>query len=165
MEGELTLRTMAEADVPCLTEIMTRAFNRDSQLHLGEDGGPDGYDDGSFLRKFGVDNADSTAYTVLLGGKIVGAVILWLRPAHGEGFLGCIFLDDSVQDRGLGVRVWRWVEQHHPAIRVWTTETPLFSHRNHHFYINKLGFHAVAIDDPKDWREGQFRLRKELGKA
>lgn len=167
MEGELTLRRLVAGDIPRLTEIMTRAFNKDSQMHLGRNGGPDGYDDGSFLRRYGLEDDSCIAYTVLLDGRTAGAVLLWIDAAKRLGTLGCIFVDDSVQNQGLGVRIWCWVEQHYSQVRVWQTETPLFSHRDHYFYINKLGFHAVHIENPKAWRdgEGQFQLRKELDKA
>ena len=43
----LSFEQIAEADVPELTGVMTRAFDDDSQKHLGiEKGGPPGYDDG-----------------------------------------------------------------------------------------------------------------------
>ena len=33
----------------------------------------------------------------------------------------------------------------HPKIEVWETFTPYFDRRNIHFYINRLGFHAVEF--------------------
>lgn len=48
----------------------------------------------------------------------------------------------------------------YPDIKIWNTETPIFSSRNHNFYVNKCGFHIVKIDNPKNRREGQYILQK-----
>ena len=48
---QLSFTLMAESDIPDLTPVMTRAFDDDSQKHLGkEKGGPPGYDNGDFPR-------------------------------------------------------------------------------------------------------------------
>ncbi|MGD1994471.1 MAG: hypothetical protein PVI59_14855, partial [Anaerolineae bacterium] len=49
----LVFESITEADVPELTAVMTRAFDDDAQKHLGQErGGPPGYDDGEFFRKW-----------------------------------------------------------------------------------------------------------------
>lgn len=50
----------------------------------------------------------------------------------------------------------------YPNTRVWNTEPPIFSHRNHNFYINKCGFHVIEIQNPKDLVEGSFILKKVI---
>lgn len=160
-ESALCLRPLVEADLPALSAIQREAFDEDSLLHLGRRGGPKGYDDGSFLHRWAL-HPDATALTVELDGRIAGGVILFLREAAGEGFLGCLFLSPALRGQGLGLRVWRAVESRYPAVRCWRTETPAFSHRNHHFYINKCGFQVVAVTDPKDWENAQFQLCKRL---
>ena len=42
--------------------------------------------------------------------------------------------------------------------------TPIFSRRNHNFYVNKCGFHVVRIEKPKDLEEGSFILEKKIWK-
>jgi len=37
------------------------------------------------------------------------------------------------------------IEALHPETEVWETCTPYFDRRNIHFYINRLGFHAVEF--------------------
>jgi hypothetical protein len=38
---------MVESDIPAVTYVMKRAFDDDTQKHLGKEvGGPPGYDDG-----------------------------------------------------------------------------------------------------------------------
>ena len=42
-----------EKDIPDLMRVMTRAFDDDALTYLGESkGGPPGYDDGKFFRKW-----------------------------------------------------------------------------------------------------------------
>lgn len=157
--GELTIEIFKEADIESLTPIMKRAFDKDSKLHLGEEeGGPEGYADGSFLRKWGL-HKDATGLKVILDGQIVGGAIVWINP-NGENCLGALFIDEGYEDQGIGLRVWQMIEARYPDTKKWTVETPIFSHRNHHFYINKCGFHVVRIENPKDWREGQFIMEK-----
>ena len=54
------------------------------------------------------------------------------------------------------------IEKMYPKTKVWKTETPLFSMRNHNFYINKCGFHCVKIDNPKDKENGTYILEKVM---
>lgn len=151
-----------EEDVPELTRIMKRAFDKDTQIHLGEEtGGPDGYDNGEFLRKWGFDK-NSTQFKLLADNIIIGGVILWINPNTQDNYLGTIFLDIDFQEKGIGQEVWRMIEKMYPDTKVWHTETPIFSHRNHNFYINKCGFYVVEIKNPKDMHEGSFIMEKRM---
>ncbi len=136
-----------EQDIELLTPIMKRAFDEDTKRHLDEEsGGPDGYDDGEFLRKWAL-QADSRAYKISKNDKPIGALIVWIND-NNENFLGNVFIDPDLQDQGLGTIVWRFVEAEYPETVIWRTETPGFSKRNHHFYVNKCGFKVVRIDNP-----------------
>ena len=60
----------------------------------------------------------------------------------------------------------------HPETEVWETCTPYFDRRNIHFYINRLGFHAVEFfnehhPDPHmpeqfDQEDGLFNFEKRM---
>lgn len=151
---------MEKADIPALTAIMKRSFDKDSMEFQGQPGGPPGYDTGEFLRKFGTDHPDSTAYKVLADNRIIGSVILWITPEQ-DNYLGCLFVDSDLHDKGLGFRIWQLVEAAYPGTKTWNTETPAFTRRNHHFYINKCGFHVVRIDNPKS-PEASYVMRKVM---
>ena len=141
---ELTFRTLTKEDIPALTGIMKKAFDRDAQLHLGiGEMGPPGYDNGEFLTKWGL-HKNSSAYKIEKDGKTIGAVIVWINE-NRVNFLGNIFIDPDLQDRGVGQKIWSFIERQYPDTRVWQTETPGFSTRNHNFYVNKLGFHVTKI--------------------
>lgn len=156
----LSLHPFTEQDIPVLVPIMKAAFDRDTQEFLGKPaGGPPGYDDGSFLRRWGL-HPDSTAFTVWLGERLIGGIVLWINSTTHINQLGCVFLDPGLQDQGIGCALWSMVEQKYPQTRIWRTETPGFSRRNHHFYVNKCGFAIVKIDNPADVEERSFVLEK-----
>ena len=147
-------------DVEPLTGIMTRAFDEDGFRHLGRAGGPPGYNNGEFIRHWYL-NAGSKAFKVERDGRVIGAVNVFLGP-EGEGFLGNLMVDADLQDGGVGLKIWRFVEHRFPGVQVWRTETPGFSRRNHHFYVNKCGFHVIRIDQPKDLEEMSYFMEKHL---
>ncbi|MDD3170915.1 MAG: GNAT family N-acetyltransferase [Bacilli bacterium] len=161
---ELEFVLLTEKDIIPMTKIMKEAFDADSLMHLGKIGGPPGYDNGEFLRKYGL-HEKSTAYKILLEKEAIGVVILWINEKTNINFLGCIFIDPKVQDQGLGLDIWKMIEKMYPDTIKWCTETPTFSRRNHNFYVNKCGFHIVKIDNPHSIEEGSFNLEKVMKKG
>ena len=157
----LEIKKFKIEDINILSPIMKDAFNFDSRMHLNKDGGPEGYDDGSFIKKwFLLDSA--SPYTIWYDGKIIGAVNLFINSQTNENFLGCLFISPQYENLGLGTKVWEMIEKLYPDTKVWKTETPIFSMRNHNFYINKCGFHCVKIINPKDKENGSFILEKRI---
>jgi len=144
-----------------LTNIMTRAFDYDSKIHLGTTGGPDGYNDGSFIDKWFM-HKNATPLTIFYDDKIIGGLNLWINNDTNINFLGSFFIDPSYEDKGIGTKVWKIIENMFPNSIEWRTETPGFSHRNHHFYVNKCGFHVIKIENPKDQNESSFILSKKM---
>lgn len=159
---DLVFEQVQEEDIAILTPIMKRAFDEDTRIHLGREcGGPPGYDNGDFLRNYALDDA-STAYKISKDAKVIGAIILWINADTNQNFLGNVFIDPIVENKGIGKMVWDFVENEYPNTAVWKTETPIFSRRNHNFYINKCGFHVVKIENPKDIEDGSFILEKKM---
>lgn len=157
--SEITFRKFTEEDIAPCTIIMKEAFDEDSMLFRQVHDGPPGYDDGSFLRKFGCESgADS--YCIYVDGQLAGATIIFRNPDAKENFLGCIFLSPSLRGCGMGKAVWDKIEGMYPDVEVWRTETPLYSQRNLNFYINKLGFMACEITDPKRYEHAQVQFVK-----
>ena len=127
-------------DIPAITRVMKRAFDDDSQRHLGvPEGGPPGYDDGSFFEKWLFGQQATHGIKMMVDGRIVGAAIVWVFSNH-QNYLGTIFIDPEYQNRGLGSAFWRHIEQTWPETAVWQLETPAFATRNHHFYEKTCGF-------------------------
>ncbi|HEU5102335.1 MAG TPA: GNAT family N-acetyltransferase [Roseiflexaceae bacterium] len=161
-ESELVFESITEADIPELMRVMTRAFDDDAQKHLGlERGGPPGYDSGDFFRQwlFGYDETDG--YKVLSAGKIIAGVIVWILP-EGHNVLGTIFVDPDAQDRGVGARVWQFIEARYPATKSWRLTTPRWATKNHHFYAIKCGFARVESDPIIGSPEGEYVYRKDM---
>jgi GNAT superfamily N-acetyltransferase len=161
-EVELSFEEITEADIPELTEVMTRAFDDDAQKHRGlERGGPEGYDNGDFFRKWLLGYEESVGYKVLRGAVAVGGIIVWILP-EGHNILGTIFVDPAHQDVGVGTRLWQFVEARYPETKSWRLATPPWATKNHHFYEAKCGFHRVASDPLLGELEDELLYRKEM---
>jgi len=158
--NDLGFEKIADSDVAELTVIMKRAFDEDSRRHLGEDeGGPPGYDDGSFIREWFF-KRNSRAYKVSKDGKIIGAINVFVNRDN-MNYLGNMFVDSLCQDKGVGTIMWKFIENKYPETKIWRTETPGFSKRNHNFYVNKCGFKIVRIENPGDKYEESYMMEKE----
>jgi hypothetical protein len=123
-----------------------------------ETGGPPGYDNGEFIRKWYL-GSGADAYKVSQNSLTIGAVCVFRQENH-EYFLGNIFTDSDCHDKGVGTTIWRFIEQKYPDAKMWRTETPEFSKRNLNFYVNKCGFKVVRVDNPKNRYEASCILEK-----
>jgi len=155
----LMFKPFEGTDVKILTPIFKRAFDKDSQIHLGINGGPEGYENGDFLVKWYLTN-NNGAFTVLKENTPIGGINIFINLDKKEGFLGNIFIDPDYEDKGIGVICWKYIEHKFPEMEKWFTETPKFSIRNHHFYVNKCGFKICKIENPKERDKGQYILEK-----
>lgn len=160
-ESELALsfEEITEADIPELTGVMTRAFDDDSRIHRGLDrGGPEGYDNGDFFRKWLFGYEQTRGYKIVVEGRIIGGCIVWILET-GRNYVGTIFVDPAWQNRGVASRAWAFIESRYPETKSWTLETPVWATRNHHFYENKCGFRKLET------REDAVVYRKEMGEG
>ena len=159
----LNFEVMTKEDIGMLTDIMKRAFDEDSRRHLNKStGGPPGYDNGEFLRKYGL-NRSSQAFKVSNENRVIGAVIVWINDDH-INYLGNMFVDVDYQDYGYGTKIWRAIEKMYPQTLIWKTDTPGFSKRNHNFYVNKCGFHVIKIENPMNELEENYVLEKIINR-
>lgn len=158
----LEFTPMRREDIPVLTPIMKRAFDDDSRLFFGRPtGGPPGYDDGSFLAKWGIESGART-FRIDRGKTPLGGMILFVDEKNRRGFLGCLFIDADRIGNGFGAIAWHFAERSFPEVEVWETETPAVSYRNHRFYVNKCGFQVYAVEGGMDRYQAQFKLRKHM---
>lgn len=159
---ELTFETITEQDVPALTDVMTRAFDHDTLTYLGrEKGGPEGYDNGDFFRKWLFPRKESHGYKILLDGRIVGGFIVGIFPGRNNA-LGTIFVDPDYQKRGIGTRAWQFVEATYPETKSWTLGTPSYSVGNHHFYEHKCGFTKIKEVETDEHPGTSFIYKKQM---
>lgn len=139
---------VTEEDVMPLTEILKRAFDDDTMRHIGENGGPRGYDTGEYIKKWYL-NKSCKAYKVLKDRNLIGGVSVIINDS-GENYLSSLFIAPAYQGKGLGKLIWTVTEEMYPNTRKWSGETPGYSKRNHHFYVNKCGFKIVQIKNSGD---------------
>lgn len=158
----LMFTEIAQEDIPELTRVMTRAFDDDSQRFLGiEKGGPPGYDNGEFFRKWLFPFDESKGYKILLEDQIVGGFIIWIY-GHGHHTLGTIFVDPDHQNRGIGARAWEFIESSYPEAKSWELGTPSYAIRNQYFYEQKCGFRKVREDAAPEHPGTSFIYRKDV---
>lgn len=160
-ELQLVFQLIEEQDIPALTPVMKRAFDDDAQKHLGqESGGPPGYDNGDFFRTWLLPYQESVGIKVLADGELIGGIIVWILP-EGHYILGTIFVDPPYQDRGVGQRLWRYIESRYPDAKSWRLGTPAWAAKNHYFY-EACGFTRVESDPLIPPEEDVLIYRKEF---
>lgn len=91
----------------------------------------------------------AVAYKAMEGGKIIGGAIVVIDEITNHNHLDFLYVKVGIQSSGIGQKIWNEIEKLYPNTKVWETCTPYFEKRNIHFYINKLGFHAVEFFNPK----------------
>ena len=94
---------------------------------------------------------NSETFRIILDNKKVGGVILKLDKEKKTGELDLLFVNSKEHSKGIGTSTWMTIEKKYPEIELWITHTPYFEKRNIHFYINRLGFHAVEFIHNRNW--------------
>lgn len=90
----------------------------------------------------------SAAYKAVVDGKMLGGVIVVIDKSTQCNHLDFLYVKYGAQSKGIGKKIWDEIEKFYPETKVWETVTPYFEKRNIHFYINRLGFHAVEFFNP-----------------
>lgn len=90
----------------------------------------------------------ATAYKALVNGEMLGGVIVVIDSKTQHNHLDFLYVKYGTQNKGIGQRIWNEIEKLYPETKAWETCTPYFEKRNIHFYINRLGFHAVEFFNP-----------------
>lgn len=148
----ITYEKITEADYDILTECMREAFNEDTRMHTElEKDGPWGYADGSLIRLLNTKEG-YISEKICVDGVIVGAYTI--VPGTEAYTLEMLFLHPQRKCKGMGLEVWKHMEENYANAEKWVLETPDYSKRNHHFY-EKCGFHFekenVYEDGSKSW--------------
>lgn len=90
----------------------------------------------------------AAAYKAVADGKIVGGAIVVIDEFTQRNHLDFLYVKYGIQSKGIGKMMWDEIERLYPQTKIWETCTPYFEKRNVHFYINRLGFHAVEFFNP-----------------
>ncbi len=91
----------------------------------------------------------AVAYKAIVDGEMLGGAIVVIDETTQHNHLELLYVKYGTQSKGIGQKIWNEVERLYPKTKVWETFTPYFEKRNIHFYINRLGFHAVEFFNPK----------------
>lgn len=91
----------------------------------------------------------AVAYKAIVDGKMSGGAIVVIDETTQHNHLDFLYVKYGTQSKGIGQKIWNEVERLYPKTKVWETFTPYFEKRNVHFYINRLGFHAVEFFNPR----------------
>ncbi len=131
-------------------------------MHIGvETGGPKGYDNGDLLRRV-ISDEKFDCYKIIKDGVIIGGIVVLINEDTQENYLENFFLDIDVESKGFGTITWHFIESEYPKTKVWKSETPIYSRRNHNFYVNKCGFHITKINKPMDPESGSYVIEKVM---
>jgi hypothetical protein len=66
-------------------EMFKKAFDKDSQIHLGKNGWPDGYEDGSFLRQWYLKN-NGGAFSIYKNNVPIGGINVFVNIQKKKAF-------------------------------------------------------------------------------
>ena len=162
-----SLLTLGRAD----TSIALPSLNRSLESYYKDDNQWQVLPDKDFYQSLEAEGAE--AYEAIdTDGQRVGGAIIAIDAAKHHGELSFLYVKVGVQSKGIGQAIWKAIEVLHPKIEVWETCTPYFDRRNIHFYINRLGFHAVEFfnehhPDPHmpeqfDQEDGLFKFETKV---
>lgn len=159
--GSLELAVLEYEDVDELAAIMKRSFDCDSMKHLEKTGGPPGYENGDFIRKWCFIKGASS-FKILWNGSIIGSITVFINPATNHNHMGNFFIEPELHGQGIGAGVWKQIEERYPQTRRWSTETIWYSTYNHYFYVVKCGFQIIRIDHPHNNPQAQYHMEKVM---
>lgn len=129
-------------DAQLITDIKTKAFNKEINTYLGRNGGPPGYNEVEseiyIIKNF-------IAYKIELDNEIIGALFL-ISLGDSKMRFEDFVIEPSFQGKGYGYRVMELVEKTYPNINEWQLSTPVFSVGNQHLY-KKFGYLEVSRDE------------------
>lgn len=138
----LELKKATIDDAQLITDIKTKAFNKEINIYLGRNGGPPGYDEVEseiyIIKNF-------IAYKIELDNEIIGALFL-ISLGDSKMRFEDFVIEPSFQGKGYGYRVMELVEKTYPNINEWQLSTPVFSVGNQHLY-KKFGYLEVSRDE------------------
>jgi GNAT superfamily N-acetyltransferase len=138
----LEIKKVTIDDAQLITDIKTKAFNKETNTYLGRNGGPPGYDkvesEIDVIKNF-------IAYKIELDNQIIGALFL-IPLGNSKMRFEDFIIEPSFQGKRYGYRVMELVEKTYPDINEWQLSTPVFSIGNQHLY-EKFGYIEVSRNE------------------
>ena len=111
-----------------------------------------GKQDGEVIPRKDIENSINAkgveTFNISLNNEIVGGVAIAINENTMHNSLDLFFIKQTYQSKGIGLSVWKAIEEKYPNTKVWETVTPYFEKRNIHFYVNNCGFKIVEFFNP-----------------
>lgn len=92
-----------------------------------------------------LDKEGAESFNILQNNKIIGGFVVVINHYTQHNSLDLLFIKEEFNGKGIGLRVWKKIEEKYPKTKVWETATPYFEKRNINFYVNKCGFSIVEF--------------------
>lgn len=138
----LEIKKAEISDAKLITEIKTKAFNKEINTYLGRNGGPPGYNNVEseidIIKKF-------IAYKIELNNQIIGSLFL-IKLGESKMRFEDFVIEPTFQGQGYGYKVMELVEKKYAKINEWQLSTPVFSIGNQHLY-EKFGYVEVSRNE------------------
>ncbi len=129
-------------DAKLITDIKTKAFNKEINTYFGRNGGPPGYDMVEsqiyITKKF-------ISYKIELDNQIIGALFL-IPLGDSKMRFEDFVIEPSFQGKGYGYSIMELVEKTYSDINEWQLSTPTFSTGNQHLY-EKYGYVEISRNE------------------
>lgn len=142
---DLKILPLTDADLPKFKRDMQEAFQQGATSEFADL-------DEEILKENEIDeslsNKGAAAYKAVVDGEMLGGAIVVINSETQHNHLDFLYVKYGTQSKGVGQKMWSEIEKLYPDTKVWETCTPYFEKRNIHFYINRLGFHAVEFFNP-----------------
>ncbi|MCR5786785.1 MAG: GNAT family N-acetyltransferase [Acholeplasmatales bacterium] len=110
-------------------------------------------------------NDKAITFVALIDGNIVGGAIVNVDGTFAH--LDILYVKVGYEGKGIGFKLWNYIERYFKDVKIWHTCTPYFDQRNIYFYLNKCHFKAVEfireINEDGfigDHGEGMFEFEK-----
>ncbi|ARU62657.1 GNAT family N-acetyltransferase [Tumebacillus avium] len=136
----ITFEKARPQDADRLAEVAKRAFAEDVAKYGF---GPPGHDSAEEHRMF---MSHAHYYKILEDGQIIGGFCL-IQESPSCLELGIIYVDPSLQSKGIGSQAMTFMHEEFPHITHWKLDTGFEAYRNHHFY-QKAGYTIVGKTEP-----------------
>lgn len=86
-------------------------------------------------------------YTIRHNDEIIGGVNV-RKTSDTESRLSRLFLKPTYQNKGIGTKIIKFIEEEFPHTVKWSLDTPYLSYRNQHLYekmgYKKIGEHRIS---------------------
>ncbi|MHA2030809.1 MAG: GNAT family N-acetyltransferase [Candidatus Kariarchaeaceae archaeon] len=154
----ITIRHSNTKDIPELKETVLESFTQAGIDDFGDEKIlPPGVADGTLITK-GFE--EKTPFTIMWHNKIVGGIIIDLNE-NKDHYLQGLWILSEYQNKGIGKRAIKFLEDKYPDAISWHLETPEASKRNLRFYEN-LGYKKIGEQRFKESKVVLYNYKKDM---